>query len=112
MALVIDQSMTFDNMAKVNDSLTAASEAFTPYDQVFQQLLDPTGLFASNPRGVNVALVRFDDWCRDESPVSLDIHARRLVEAVRSAASKFSAPLNPFAKQLNQYLKCVLAGAS
>ena len=33
-ALVIDQSMTFDNMAKVNDSLTAASEAFTPYDQV------------------------------------------------------------------------------
>jgi VWFA-related protein len=33
-ALVIDQSMTFDNMAKVNDSLTAAAEAFTPYDQV------------------------------------------------------------------------------
>ena len=33
-AMVIDQSMTFDNMAKVNDSLTAASEAFTPYDQV------------------------------------------------------------------------------
>jgi VWFA-related protein len=33
-ALVIDQSMTFDNMAKVNDSLVAASEAFTPYDQV------------------------------------------------------------------------------
>jgi VWFA-related protein len=33
-ALVIDQSMTFDNMAKVNDSLVAASEAFTPYDEV------------------------------------------------------------------------------
>jgi len=33
-ALVIDQSMTQDNMAKVNDSLVAASEAFTPYDQV------------------------------------------------------------------------------
>jgi VWFA-related protein len=33
-ALVIDQSMTFDNMAKVNDSLVAAAEAFTPYDQV------------------------------------------------------------------------------
>ncbi len=33
-ALVIDQSLTFDNMKKVNDSLTAASEAFTPYDQV------------------------------------------------------------------------------
>jgi VWFA-related protein len=33
-AVVIDQSMTFDNMAKVNDSLPAAAEAFTPYDQV------------------------------------------------------------------------------
>jgi VWFA-related protein len=33
-ALVIDQSMTFDNMAKVNDSLVAAREAFTPYDEV------------------------------------------------------------------------------
>lgn len=33
-ALVIDQSMTYDNMAKVNDSLVAASEAFTPYDEV------------------------------------------------------------------------------
>jgi VWFA-related protein len=33
-ALVIDQSMTYDNMGKVNDSLVAASEAFTPYDEV------------------------------------------------------------------------------
>ena len=33
-ALVVDQSMTFDNMAKVNDSLVAAGEAFTPYDEV------------------------------------------------------------------------------
>jgi hypothetical protein len=29
-----------------------------------------------------------------------------------SGRTKFSAPLNPFAKQLNQYLECVLAGAS
>ncbi|HEY1994384.1 MAG TPA: VWA domain-containing protein, partial [Edaphobacter sp.] len=33
-ALVIDQSMTFDNMAKVNDSLGALQGAFTPYDEV------------------------------------------------------------------------------
>jgi VWFA-related protein len=33
-ALVIDQSMTYDNMTKVNNSLEALQGAFTPYDQV------------------------------------------------------------------------------
>src|SRR6202040_3558945 len=33
-ALVIDQSMTFDNMAKVNNALAALQGAFTPYDEV------------------------------------------------------------------------------
>jgi VWFA-related protein len=33
-ALVIDQSMTFDNMAKVNNALGALQGAFTPYDEI------------------------------------------------------------------------------
>jgi len=33
-ALVIDQSLTYDNMAKVNKSLGALQGAFTPYDEV------------------------------------------------------------------------------
>ena len=33
-ALVIDQSMTYDNMTKVNNSLEALQGAFTAYDQV------------------------------------------------------------------------------
>jgi VWFA-related protein len=33
-ALVIDQSMAFDNMAKVNNSLASLQGAFTPYDEV------------------------------------------------------------------------------
>jgi len=33
-ALVIDQSMTYDNMAKVNNALVALQGAFTPYDEV------------------------------------------------------------------------------
>ena len=35
---------------------------FTPYNQVFQQLLDPAGIFAKNSRGVNLVFIRFDDW--------------------------------------------------
>ena len=42
-----------------------ASVAFAPYNQVFQQLLDSNSLLARN-RGVNVVLVRFEDWIRDE----------------------------------------------
>ena len=33
-ALVIDQSMTYDNMTKVNNSLASLQGAFTPYDEV------------------------------------------------------------------------------
>jgi VWFA-related protein len=33
-ALVVDQSLTFDNMAKVNDALGALPGAFTAYDEV------------------------------------------------------------------------------
>jgi VWFA-related protein len=33
-ALVIDQSLTYDNMAKVNGALEAIQAAFTPYDEV------------------------------------------------------------------------------
>ncbi len=39
--------------------------AFAPHNQVFQQMLDPSSLLATN-RGINVVLVRFEDWQRDE----------------------------------------------
>src|ERR1700722_8526128 len=35
-----------------------------PYGQVFQELLDRTRLFSRNHDGVNVVLVRFEDWIR------------------------------------------------
>ncbi len=39
-----------------------ASISFAPYNQVFQQLLDPSSLQSNNQSGVNVALVRLEDW--------------------------------------------------
>src|SRR5438874_12460412 len=48
---------------------------FAGYNQVFQQLLDPAGLFARNRGGFNVALVRWEDWLRDAESVCLDGHA-------------------------------------
>src|ERR1700747_2041046 len=62
---------------------------FAPYNQVFQQLLDPAGLFARNRGGFNVALVRFEDW----KQAGIEEEARRLVDAVGSAAAAHTAPL-------------------
>jgi len=62
---------------------------FAPYNQVFQQLLDPAGLFAGNRNGLNVVLVRFEDWARfrDSTNIAeLDEEVRHLESAVCSAA--------------------------
>jgi FkbH-like protein len=56
---------------------------FAGYGQVFQELLDPAGLFARNAGGVNVALVRFEDWRSGQE--------MEFVTLVRSAA--LPAPL-------------------
>ena len=66
---------------------------FAGYSQLYQQLLDPAGLFARNRGGFNVALVRFEDWLRAGGPDGPEEHSRRLVEAVRAAAASFSVPL-------------------
>jgi hypothetical protein len=42
----------------------AATIEFGPYNQVFQQLLEPDSLLAENKDGINVILVQFSDWQR------------------------------------------------
>lgn len=43
-----------------------AKVSFAAYNQVFQELLDPSGLLSANA-GVNLLLVRFEDWLRDDA---------------------------------------------
>jgi FkbH-like protein len=40
----------------------AARVAFAPYNQIFQELLDPTSLLSTNAHGANVLLIRLEDW--------------------------------------------------
>ena len=40
---------------------------FAPYNQVFQQLIDPSGVFTPNSVGINVLLVRIEDLIRLET---------------------------------------------
>jgi amino acid adenylation domain-containing protein/FkbH-like protein len=85
---------------------------FAAYNQVFQQLLDPAGLLGQNQTGVNVILLRLEDWLQSGStvlkqgnhhgsPERLVLQLTRAVEefvaAMRSAAGRSRAP----------YLVCV-----
>jgi len=61
---------------------------FAGYNQLFQELLNPAGLFARNRGGYNVALVRLEDWMA----AGLADSAQRLAEAI-CAAAVFRSPL-------------------
>ncbi|MEO8597259.1 MAG: HAD-IIIC family phosphatase [Candidatus Solibacter sp.] len=80
---------------------------FAAYQQVFQELLDPAGLFAGNADGINLILVRADDWPADPQ-------AAEFVAAVRAAAGRLKAPLLvvacPGATSLDEALRAGLAG--
>ncbi|MCA1587039.1 MAG: HAD-IIIC family phosphatase, partial [Acidobacteria bacterium] len=67
------------------------SVSFAPYHQVFQQLLDPTGVLARNRAGLNVLLLRWEDWGTD--PHALDGALDDLIAALRTAVTATSTPL-------------------
>ncbi|VEN73033.1 hypothetical protein EPICR_100079 [Candidatus Desulfarcum epimagneticum] len=75
---------------------------FTPYNQVFQQLLDPSGAFLNNRTGINIVLIRLEDWRRSEGAAGgnsshseyedMEQKARELAAALGSAREKSEAP--------------------
>jgi len=69
---------------------SSARIEFSGYNQVFQDLLAPTGRLRSSTWGVNVLLVRLEDWARSQEP------ARR-VEIVKTATREFIEALSEFA---------------
>jgi FkbH-like protein len=80
-----------------------ATIEFAPYGQVYQQLLDPGSLLSRNRRGVNVILLRPEDWLRalPESAVSDQEHIEETLEknvadfikAARAASARSEVPL-------------------
>ena len=64
--------------------------AFAPYNQVFQQLLDPTSLLAQNKQGVNLLLIRPEDWYGHSPSLPLQVS---LTEKERLLANHARYPL-------------------
>jgi hypothetical protein len=65
----------------------AAEVQFAPYNQVFQQLLDPTSLVATGT-GVNVLLISLEEWMGETGNAAADFGA-----ALTEASSRMKASL-------------------
>ncbi len=69
---------------------------FAPYNQIFQQLLDPASLVSSNHHGINVVLLRLEDWQTYSNSAS--VHAKieqtvqDLVLALKAVAARTATP--------------------
>lgn len=63
--------------------------AFAPYNQLVQTVYDPGGVFAGNQPGVNIVLVRADDFGTDRR----EENARDIVRHLRAGAQNLSQPL-------------------
>mgnify|MGYP003339848178 CR=1 FL=1 len=76
---------------------------FAPYNQVLQQFLSPSSVFAANheARGLNIALIRIEDWARvalgASGPLSDAPLPPAAVAAVDAAASEFVQAARQFA---------------
>jgi FkbH-like protein len=68
---------------------------FAPYNQVFQQLLDPGSVLGRNRGGVNVVLLRFEDWARfPNRPLdALEENVRHFLDSLHGAAAAFPSPV-------------------
>ena len=82
---------------------------FAPYNQIFQQLLDPASLLSKNHTGINVVLVRFEDWLR------FDVHRNEQESRLPHSREKIERNINDLLRALKAatarsaipYLICV-----
>ena len=70
---------------------------FAPYNQVFQQLIDPGSLVSRNANGLNVIMLRLADWLTGGSAVgsyqdsTVEKNVEDLVVALRSVCARSSS---------------------
>jgi FkbH-like protein len=62
---------------------------FSAFNQVFQQVVDPASAMARNREGVNVVLLRWEDWA---AAGALETTVRSFAEALRGAVARWKAP--------------------
>ena len=88
----------------MNELDTPCFVKFSPYNQVFQQLLDPASALSTNQSGLNVVLIRLEDWwdgagdlhsgnkTREKTRERVERNARDLFDAMKFASGNSSVP--------------------
>ncbi|MEO8125527.1 MAG: HAD-IIIC family phosphatase [Bryobacteraceae bacterium] len=66
---------------------------FSAYNQLVQSLLNPSGEFARNHRGLNVLLVRLEDLGPPSEPDRIEAHVCQLLDALRKTSADHLAPI-------------------
>ncbi len=100
-AELVEESLTY----WMQELALPSTITFAPYNQLFQQLFDPTSLLSKNQRGINVILLRFEDWQRfgtdaQQSKMAeekIERYVLELTQALQMVAKRSSTP----------YLVCV-----
>lgn len=81
----------------------------TSNNQIFQQLLDPTSPYSRNRQGINVVLIRLQDWQRrsqsEESPEQRLFKLRTIESNLHNILMAFKSALS---SSLSRYLVCLL----
>ncbi|MEW6352922.1 MAG: amino acid adenylation domain-containing protein [Pseudomonadota bacterium] len=81
---------------------------FVPYNDLFQQLLEPDSLFARNRNGVNVVLLRLADWLRGADGAYLTLASRQVSERIEQGVADFiSALRTAAARGAAPYVVCL-----
>ncbi|MFN6563901.1 MAG: amino acid adenylation domain-containing protein [Nostoc sp. ChiSLP01] len=75
---------------------------FAPYNQLFQELLNPASLSANNNDGINVVLVRFEDWEANKNGLQLKVDDS-LKEEIFGDRLRHTLPNHIEIAHLNQY---------
>lgn len=75
---------------------------FSPYNQLFQQVLTPNSLINSNDSGLNVLLVRPEDWVQDQETIPLQVSTAEK-ESILSSHKRYSLQAGIEIAHLNQY---------
>jgi amino acid adenylation domain-containing protein/FkbH-like protein len=87
----------------LNELEVSGKIKFAPYNQVFQQLLDPASVLAANQQGLNILLIRLNDWQpaarapNSGGPSSfgqaIKRHAEEFARALQAAAGRSGVPI-------------------
>ena len=103
--LVVTSTFTAEPMAEplrywMGELDLAAEVEFAPYNQVFQELLNPGSLIVTNQLGLNIVLLRLEDWEQvhtgadeaGEPHKQLERNVSEFLMALKGAAQRSAVP--------------------